>query len=144
MVNDARWREALPEIERWAARGFEAALRFEPALEGEIALALTDDACMQALNQRFRRKDRPSNVLSFPAGGPKGQDPTFLGDIAISLERCTVEAAERGISFSAHASHLLTHGMLHLIGYDHQTDEEADAMERREKKILAALGVAAP
>ena len=144
VVNDARWREALPEIESWAARRHEAALSFEPRLKGEIAVALTGDGDMRNLNQQFRNKDKPTNVLAFPAGAQDNGDTPFLGDIAIGFGRCAAEAEERDIPFAAHASHLLVHGMLHLIGYDHQTDDEADAMERRETEILAALGVGDP
>jgi len=105
-----------------------------------MALLLTADAAMADLNRRFRKVEKPTNVLSFPSGEAEG----FLGDIALAIETCAREAGEKGISLSDHAAHLIVHGMLHLIGYDHQTDAEAERMERREAAILEAMGVADP
>lgn len=140
LIEDDAWTGALPSAEALAQACQDAACRLEPRLEGEIALLLTDDEAVQAMNLRFRDKDAPTNVLSFPADGPDG----FLGDIALARETCAREAAEKRISLRDHAAHLIVHGMLHLIGYDHETDGEADAMERRETEILGQLGVADP
>jgi len=101
---------------------------------------LCDDAAMRALNRRFRGADKPTNVLSFPSGEEEG----FLGDIALARETCIREAQEKGLALRDHAAHLIIHGMLHLIGYDHELDEDATAMERRETEILSALGIADP
>lgn len=141
IIEDDAWREALPDADALAARCAEAAARFEPALAGEMTLLLTGDAAMAALNARFRSVAKPTNVLSFPSG-EEGEG--FLGDIALARETCLREAEEQGLALSDHAAHLIVHGMLHLIGYDHQEDAEADRMERREVAILETLGVADP
>ena len=139
-IEDENWRRILPTPEALARCCYEGAVALEPDLKGEIALLLTSDSEMQLLNKRFRSKDMPTNVLSFPSG--EGND--FLGDIALARETCEREASLREISISDHAAHLIVHGMLHLIGYDHQSDGEAAAMERREAEILALLGVKDP
>lgn len=140
VIEDEGWARTLPDAEAFAETCRQAAAAVEPALGAEIALLLCDDAAMAALNERFRGKDGPTNVLSFPSGEEEG----FLGDIALARETCEREAAEKRIPLRDHAAHLIIHGMLHLIGYDHETDGEAAAMERRETEILAALGVADP
>jgi len=108
---------------------------------GEVSLMLGDDATITALNRDFRGKDRPTNVLSFPPG--EGA-PGFLGDIALAAETILAEAEFQGKSFDAHAAHLVVHGFLHLLGYDHEIESEAEAMEARERAILAELGIADP
>ena len=140
VIEDDGWNDILPLAEALAAECRNAAAAAEPALAREIALLLCDDAAMRALNARFRGKDQPTNVLSFPSGEETG----FLGDIALARETCVREAAEKSISLRDHAAHLIIHGMLHLIGYDHETDEDASVMERRECEILASLGIADP
>ncbi len=140
IIEDEAWKEALPDAGALAAACLEAAAASDPAAAGEVALLMTGDAAMQDLNSRFRGKDAPTNVLSFPADGVAG----FLGDIALARETCIREAAERNISLRNHAAHLIVHGILHLIGYDHQSDAEADAMESRETEILGAMGAPDP
>ncbi len=140
IVEDDAWEKALPDAAALAARCADAAGVLEPRLRREMALLLTADAAMADLNRRFRKVEKPTNVLSFPSGEAEG----FLGDIALAIETCAREAGEKGISLSDHAAHLIVHGMLHLIGYDHQTDAEAERMERREAAILEAMGVADP
>lgn len=118
----------------------------------EIAVRLTDDAEVQALNRDFRGKDRPTNVLSFPqvqadlleslANSDDGE--ILLGDIVLARETCAREAGEKGISLADHATHLMVHGVLHLVGYDHMDDASAGAMEALEVKALASLGIANP
>lgn len=111
----------------------------------EIALLLVDDARMREINKEWREKDKPTNVLSFPAV-PKeriGSAP-FLGDIVLACETLEREAAEEQKTFDDHAAHLVVHGFLHLIGHDHMNDEEAQVMETLETRILAALGIADP
>jgi probable rRNA maturation factor len=113
----------------------------------EIAVMLTDDATIRTLNKDFRGIDKPTNVLSFPAPEiDRGEDdaPRALGDIAIAYETLKREADEEGKLFTHHLSHLAVHGFLHLIGYDHETDDEAEAMEALEVEILAQLGIADP
>lgn len=108
---------------------------------GEVALLFTDDAEMQALNRQWRGLDKPTDVLSFPSGQPDlpGQ-PRLLGDIALGFETALKDAETMHRPFEAHASHLLIHGFLHLLGYDHIEPEDAQVMEPLETDILARLG----
>ncbi len=106
----------------------------------EIAVMLCDDAAMRELNDRWRGRPEPTNVLSFPAAAGAGT----LGDIAIAYETTAREAEAEGKSFGHHLAHLAVHGFLHLLGYDHQSDAEAAVMERLEVAILARLGVPDP
>ena len=135
VVEDARWGAALGDCEAFAARCFAAAAALEPKIAPGAALLLADDRALQSLNARYRGKDKPTNVLAFP-GAP--------GDIAMAYETCAAEAGDEGPRFRDHAAHLIIHGLLHLAGHDHQTDADADIMERLETRILAALGVADP
>ena len=117
----------------------------------ELGVRLTGDEEVRALNSQWRGKDRPTNVLSFPlaeadeldadiAGGPE----LMLGDIVLAHGVCAAEAADKGIGLETHASHLLVHGTLHLLGYDHHDDDAATDMEAREVRALARLGIADP
>ena len=119
----------------------------------EISVRLTDDAEVQALNRDYRHKDMPTNVLSFPMVQADLLDAitqnaddgeVLLGDIVLAHETCAREAAEKGISLHDHATHLIVHGALHLLGYDHQGQAEAEAMEQIERDVLATLGIADP
>ena len=111
----------------------------------EVSLCLFDDALMRGLNARWRGIDEATNVLSFPALSPErpGEAP-MLGDIALAYETLAREATESGASLADHYRHLVAHGFLHLIGYDHQTHPDAERMEALEKRVLARLGVADP
>ena len=104
---------------------------------GEVSLLLTDDAEIQTLNRDWRGKDKPTDVLSFPASE---LDAPFLGDIAVSLGVTRVDAEARGIPLDQHLSHLLIHGLMHLLGHDHKDDTEAAEMEALEIAALASLG----
>ena len=118
---------------------------FEFVARSGVGLRLTDDAEVQKLNARWRGVDKPTNVLSFPAAPvANGAAASFLGDIALAYETLAREAEETRISLADHYRHLVAHGFLHLIGYDHQTDDEAERMEDLEKRVLARLGVADP
>ena len=139
VVEDNDWSKTLPAANELADKCQRAAAKLETALNGEIALLLTGDAAIAELNQKFRSKSGPTNVLSFPSG-----DDGFIGDIALARETCEREAQEKNISLHDHAAHLIVHGMLHLIGYDHQNDDEAEIMENREIEILASLSIANP
>jgi probable rRNA maturation factor len=117
----------------------------------ELSVVLTDDEQVRALNAQWRGKDKPTNVLSFPqseAGelaDSDGHGPELmLGDIVLALGTCAREAAEKRIALSDHAAHLMVHGTLHLLGYDHMDDEAAEDMEAREVRALARLGLANP
>jgi probable rRNA maturation factor len=152
------WPDAL-DWEVRAAEAASAALALTPfagladaAPLVEIAVRLTDDAEVHTLNRDFRGKDKPTNVLSFPqvqddlleglANSDDGE--ILLGDIVLARETCLREAEEKGISVADHATHLIVHGTLHLVGYDHVEDASAAAMEALEVKALASLGIANP
>jgi probable rRNA maturation factor len=149
---------AWPGSTDWAALADAAALvaaKVAPELGNprlSASLLFADDAEVHALNRQWRGKDKPTNVLSFPmleraellelaSDGP----PELLGDLALALETCAREAAEKGITLEHHAAHLILHGLLHLAGYDHETSpQDARAMELLEIKALAQLGIADP
>lgn len=108
-------------------------------------IALSSDAHVQMLNASFRGKDKPTNVLSFPApAAPQPQPVTNLGDIVIARETVEHEAADKAIPFADHLRHLTIHGLLHLLGYDHETDDDAEIMEGLERDILRRLGIPDP
>lgn len=115
-------------------------------IDSELSLVFTNDADIREINGKWRHIDKPTNVLSFPAFALQpGQEPgEILGDIVIARETVAREAAEEHKSFDDHLSHLVVHGLLHLMGYDHQNDEEAEQMETLERKILASLGISDP
>lgn len=137
-VEAEAWTGALPEAEAVVERAAQAALG---AVEGDIVVLLTDDAAVRALNGRFRDKDRPTNVLSFPA--PENAFP-HLGDIVLAFGVCATEAEAQGKTLADHLSHLVVHGVLHLLGRDHEDDAEAEEMEAEEREILTQIGVADP
>jgi probable rRNA maturation factor len=117
--------------------------------DAELAVMLTDDAGIRTLNNNWRGMDKPTNVLSFPALQPEGarkpgDAPRMLGDIAIAYETTKREANEEGKPFPHHLSHLAIHGFLHLIGYDHENDADAEEMESLETEILEQLGIPDP
>jgi probable rRNA maturation factor len=152
--------EVLIVAECWAAeadaeaivhRAIETAAAMVEADTGdaELAVMLTDDAGIRTLNKNWRGQDKPTNVLSFPAlqpTDPRSADdaPRMLGDIAIAYETTRREADDEQKPFDHHLSHLAVHGFLHLVGYDHENDGEAEAMENLEREILAALGIPDP
>jgi len=143
--------ERLPDPEGLFRRAVEAASRAAPALaeaarrQAELALLLSDDARMRALNARYRAKDAPTNVLSFPpAPVPGAEAGRFLGDVVLAYETVAREAEEAGKPLADHAAHLALHGVLHLVGYDHETEEEAEAMEGVERAALRSLGIPDP
>jgi probable rRNA maturation factor len=118
-----------------------SAAALEEGKIGVVSLLLGDDASIAELNKQFRNKDGPTNVLSFP--GPR-VTPEFLGDIALAAETIVEEAQFQGKSFENHAAHLVVHGFLHLLGYDHERESDAQRMEARERAILATIGIADP
>jgi probable rRNA maturation factor len=143
-IQDTAWTVALPTAEAIVIGAGQAALNAVAPTdldEPVIVVLLTDDAIVADLNQRFRDKAGPTNVLSFPAPpNPEGQ----IGDIALAFGVCAYEAALQGKSLEHHLMHLTVHGVLHLLGYDHETDDEAEAMEALERSILETLGVSDP
>jgi probable rRNA maturation factor len=125
-----------------AAAGARADVEPGPA---EFVVAFADDARVRELNRDFRGKDSATNVLSFPAPDDlPGPGPRLLGDVVLARETVAAEAAAEGKSIENHVRHLVVHGFLHLLGYDHETDAEAEQMERLETEVLAALGVPDP
>jgi len=118
----------------------------------EVAVKLSDDAEVQGLNANYRGKDKPTNVLSFPMVQPdllqslenSDDGEALLGDIILARETCAAEAAEKDISLHQHATHLMVHGTLHLLGYDHENEADAERMEDLEVKALASLGLPNP
>jgi probable rRNA maturation factor len=147
-VASSLWR-GLPRARALARETIAASVAESGTFAGEgaeVSLCLADDATLRALNLRWRAMDRPTNVLSFPSRPPRdcsGQAPT-LGDIALAYETLAREADELGVPLADHYRHLVAHGFLHLIGYDHETDEEAERMEALETRILVRLGAADP
>jgi probable rRNA maturation factor len=140
LIEDPAWEAAEPRAAALAEIAATAVLEHERARAGDIAILLAGDARLAELNAAFRGKDTPTNVLSFPAA--TGADA--LGDIALAYGACAREAAEQAKSLGHHLQHLTAHGVLHLLGYDHESDAEAEAMEAKERAILAELGVADP
>lgn len=154
VIEDDRWADhALQSLADEAGGGVEQALQL--GSDWEVCVMACDDARIADLNAEFREKPAPTNVLSWPSeergaevdGGdpdkPEGPDPE-LGDIAIAYETCLREAQELGKSFEDHVTHLLVHGILHLLGYDHIRDQDATLMEALETKILGKLGISDP
>ncbi|WP_174291463.1 rRNA maturation RNase YbeY [Sphingomonas bacterium] len=150
---DANWTSLATRAARAAIeRTPHGELVTTPALV-EISVRLTGDDQVRALNAQYRGKDRPTNVLSFPMVQPDLIDTVsqnsddgevLLGDIVLAHGVCAAEAATRGIGIEDHATHLLVHGTLHLLGYDHGDDDAAEGMEAIERDALAALGIADP
>lgn len=129
-----------------AAGALLAELALTPPTGCELSLLFTDDAHMQVLNRDWRGKDRATNVLSFPAfpATPDAPLPPMLGDIVLARETVAREAHDEGKPFGDHLSHLLVHGLLHLLGHDHEQDGEAEIMEALEVQILSRLAIPDP
>lgn len=145
-VEDESWL-ALAGLDALAQKAVDAALAGASVKEpGEVALLFTDDSAIAEINAEWRGKDKPTNVLSFPAPDmpvPEGE-ARHLGDIVLAHGVITREAAEQVKTLHDHTAHLIVHGVLHLLGYDHETDAEAEEMERLEAAILSRLGIADP
>lgn len=135
------WTATLPDAAAVVERAARAALG---RVGGEVVVLLTDDESVRDLNARFRDRDRPTNVLSFPAAPVPGVGDSPLGDVALAFGVCAAEAEAQGKPLSDHLTHLVVHGVLHLLGRDHVDDAEAGAMEAEERTILAGLGVPDP
>jgi probable rRNA maturation factor len=141
-IDDEAWTAALPDAAAVVERAATAALG---SVEGDVVVLLTDDTAVRDLNARFRDKDGPTNVLSFPAAEMTlpGHAP-HLGDLVLAFGVCAAEAGAQGKSLADHLAHLTVHGILHLLGRDHEAEAEAEEMEAEERTILASLGVADP
>jgi len=143
-IEAAAWSAALPNAENLVRQATQVALGGRR--DGAVAILLTDDDAVRDLNARFRGVDAPTNVLAFPAGPNAEAAPGYmhLGDIALAFGVCEYEALDQGKALADHLRHLVVHGVLHLLGYDHQDDAQATAMESRERELLADLGVPDP
>ncbi len=146
------WRDTLPEAEPLAHRAARAALAaveegVAPAGAAEVGLVLADDATLGRLNRQYRGVEGPTNVLSFAASegsALESSGPLLLGDVVLAYETVRRESEEQGKRFSDHLCHLVVHGVLHLLGYEHGSEAQAAAMERLEIAALAGLGVSDP
>lgn len=144
------WHSAVTDPEQLCKSAVAAVLAGEAAVADaavEIGIVLADDDRVQVLNREYRGQDKPTNVLSFPAGDDVATAvgrPLLLGDVVVALETARREAADDGKTLGDHLTHLVVHGTLHLLGYDHEADAEALLMETRETQLLAGLGVADP
>lgn len=164
VAHSGDWAARIPDAEAICRRAARTALEGADAHAAkpralprsrslEIAIVLADDPFIQELNRDYRGKDRPTNVLSFPSGfldggeGDPGEGPLALGDVVVSLSTLAREAAEKPSGAQAltdHLAHLVMHGVLHLLGYDHETEADAAVMEELEIALLADLGIANP
>jgi probable rRNA maturation factor len=146
MIEAGAW-DRLGNAQALAERAAEAALAvtYEAGGEYEASVMLTDDAHIREINRTWRGRDKPTNVLSFPAPEqPGATGPRHLGDIALAYETLMRESEEESKEPAHHFAHLIVHGVLHLLGYDHEVEAEAEIMEGLEVKALASLGIADP
>jgi probable rRNA maturation factor len=156
IIRSARWRRR-PSAKTVVKKAISAAAKAASTPGAELAIVLTDDSTIHALNRQWRGTDAPTNVLSFPArllplrparegrgGGRRRAASPYIGDIVIAYQTTAREADAEDKPFNHHLAHLAVHGFLHLLGYDHDSDREADKMERLERFILARLSVPDP
>ena len=141
-IESEKWNGKINNLQKYAEKVVNTCFKFagRKILQGmEINLILTDDKNIQEINKTYRKQDKPTNVISFETG-----DDLLLGDIFISYDTLTREAKEQNICFLDHFTHLLCHGMLHILSYDHITDSDAEIMEGLEIKILKQFRIANP
>ncbi|MDX2073741.1 MAG: rRNA maturation RNase YbeY [Alphaproteobacteria bacterium] len=132
-LHDPRWKKALAPY----CKTVESICAAVPG-KGDVSIVLADDALLRSLNKQYRGKDKPTNVLSFP------NDEAPLGDVILAYDTIEREAREQGKKFKSHSAHLIVHGVLHLMGHDHENENDAEKMEKKEVKILAKLGIGNP
>jgi probable rRNA maturation factor len=153
LIEAGDWASALPDAETLVELAIRAACEGvgNVPLGSEVSVLLTDDAHQRVLNRDWRGQDKPTNVLSFPGDDAEGlpadtgqHAPLLLGDIAVAFETTCNEARDQHKSLADHFFHLVVHGMLHVLGFDHETPAQADEMEPLEIEVLAGLGVASP
>ena len=128
------------QLELWA----NTVLTYEGLSDQEVTIRFTDEVESQSLNHEYRGKDKPTNVLSFPFEAPPGIEINLLGDLVICAPVISREAKEQNKAVADHYAHMTVHGLLHLMGYDHIEDAEAEEMESKEIEILAQLGIDDP
>ena len=144
IVSNAAGIPSADDIGQWVKRAVSTVAADSDA---EVSVRIVDEDEMQTLNREYRDQDKPTNVLSFPTGDVDGMPPGVtspLGDIVVCATVVAREAEEQGKTLDEHWSHMLVHGALHLLGHDHLTESQADAMESLEREILAGLGIADP
>jgi len=149
LIEAPEWGKRVRNVSFVARRAARAAAAATPLIgKSELCLVLADDRSVRRLNRQWRGKDKPTNVLSFPSGelvdGRASATAVPLGDVIIAYGVTTSEAAKQGKTLTAHLVHLIVHGVLHLLGYDHERDADAERMEALEIEILHRLGVADP
>jgi probable rRNA maturation factor len=144
-IEDEAW-NAVQDLEATAKRAVAEALALVNMADAQVALNFADDETLAGLNAQWRGKPKPTNVLSFPAGPgmTPPDEPPFLGDVILASGVTRMEAQEQGKSWKDHTTHLIIHGVLHLAGHDHETEDEAAVMEALEIRAMAALGLANP
>lgn len=152
-LRDRRWRAAIADVREQVKAAARLALHDELTRQGRppagfaAEITLAADADLQALNRDWRQQDKPTNVLAFPGydrDDLPAAGPAELGDVILAFETCAAEAAAADRPLAAHMTHLVVHGVLHLLGHDHLVEDEAERMEGREVELLAALGIADP
>lgn len=147
-IKDERWEERIPNISTLTQKAVSKTLQFLQLgiLDLEMSVVFADDPFLQEYNVRYRGKDKPTNVLSFSALGTPlvVKEGDNLGDIMIAYETMEKEAQAQGKTLQDHTVHIIVHGVLHLIGYNHEEDDEAEKMEKTEIEILKTLGVQNP
>jgi len=145
IARSARWRKQ-PKAKMIVKTAVSAAAKALSTRRAELAIVLSDDSAISALNRKWRGQNAPTNVLAFPAAAPGKRRPAslYIGDVIIAYETTAREAAAQGKPFKHHLAHLAVHGFLHLLGYDHETDRDAQKMERLERTILKRIGIPDP
>jgi len=142
-ADDVRWTDVM-DVQVLSGLVSTAVFEEAGAAPASFSALFSDDATLQVLNKRHRGRDKPTNVLSFPSGAMPGPHERSLGDIAISYDTVAREAEEKGAPLIDHAAHMVAHGLLHLLGYDHEDDDDAEEMEAIERRALARLGIGDP
>jgi probable rRNA maturation factor len=144
LIDSGHWK-SVSGIRTLVRRAVAAAASTHSTSEAELAIVLTDDSAIRQLNRLWRGVDAPTNVLSFPAAAKQAEDePAHLGDIILAYQTIAREARAEGKPFAHHVAHLAVHGYLHLIGFDHEQDDDAEAMEQAERKVLHRLSIPDP
>ena len=139
------WREVSASLHTLVTKAVDSVMCADKkSFAAELSILLTDDAAITELNRKWRGRDGAPGVLAFPARTIGDPEPALLGDVVVALEPLKAESRLAGVSETDHLSHLIVHGVLHLLGYDHETDVKANAMEKREVGILADLGIPNP
>ncbi len=144
LIDSGQWKKAA-KIRQLVRRAVSEAAAMQSTTGSELAIVLTDDSAVRELNRLWRGVDAPTNVLSFPAATKRGADePAHIGDIVLAYETIEREARDEGKPLANHVAHLVVHGYLHLLGFDHEKNAEAEDMEHAERQILRRLAIPDP